>query len=319
MKNDLELQTKVLGEALRETREYLGLSLRELARASGVSHTQIMRIESGEFDFFTVSFVRLCGAMGIKFSELLERCITPDTDIYRKAIEAELKTHFPEQFHTGEDSRNALKDLVFGGCNIMVYLLRSSTPIELASEFDYPTEAVKNRFLGIAERIRGQKLDLKTRVTLIGLMQTSPVATMRKYFSFPTPDEVAAHIDLADTPAKNRFYPWLQFLQPQSMKALQDLEMKWLEEDYLDQKTGVDIVHASVNSDDVKAQWPLLKKRLQKAAKPPGLKSKLAEFLGVKLASVSQWLSDSESQREPGAETTLLMLKWVELQERQSK
>lgn len=85
------------------------------------------------------------------------------------------------------------------------------------------------------------------------------------------------------------------------------------------QQSTLDSVHASVNSGDVKAQWPLLKKRLQKASEPVGLKSKLAEFLGVKLASVSQWLSDSDSQREPGAETTLRMLRWVELQERQAK
>jgi hypothetical protein len=34
------------------------------------------------------------------------------------------------------------------------------------------------------------------------------------------------------------------------------------------------------------------------------------------LASVSRWLS---GEREPGGEIALLMLKWVELQERQSK
>jgi len=83
------------------------------------------------------------------------------------------------------------------------------------------------------------------------------------------------------------------------------------------EKTPLDNVHAPVNSGEVKAQWPILKKRLQKAAEPFGKKSKLAEFLGVKLASVSQWLSDSESQREPGAETTLRLLNWVEQQERQ--
>ena len=84
-------------------------------------------------------------------------------------------------------------------------------------------------------------------------------------------------------------------------------------------RLGLDSVHEVVNSQDMKAQWPLLKKRLQKAAQPVGTKSKLAEFLGVKIASVSQWLSDSDSQREPGAETTLQLLKWVELQERQAK
>jgi transcriptional regulator with XRE-family HTH domain len=84
-------------------------------------------------------------------------------------------------------------------------------------------------------------------------------------------------------------------------------------------KTTLDTVHATVNSDDVKAQWPLLKKRLKAATAVAGSKTQLAEFVGVKLASVSQWLSDSESQREPGAETTLRLLQWVEQQERQGK
>lgn len=79
---------------------------------------------------------------------------------------------------------------------------------------------------------------------------------------------------------------------------------------------GLTDVHASVNSEDVKAQWPLLKKRLQKATAVKGGKSRLAEFLGEKLASVSQWLTDSTNAREPGAETALRMLNWVERQER---
>lgn len=66
------------------------------------------------------------------------------------------------------------------------------------------------------------------------------------------------------------------------------------------------------NTKSVKAQWPLLKARLQKATSEKGGKSRLAEFLGVPLVSVSQWLTDSESAREPGAETALRMLYWVE-------
>lgn len=70
------------------------------------------------------------------------------------------------------------------------------------------------------------------------------------------------------------------------------------------------------NTPSVKAQWPLLKKRLQKATEATGRKTRLAEFLGVKLSNVSQWLTDHESAREPGAETALQMLNWVEQQER---
>jgi len=79
---------------------------------------------------------------------------------------------------------------------------------------------------------------------------------------------------------------------------------------------GLTSVHASVKSESVKAQWPLLKQRLQKATSATGEKSKLAEFLGVKLASVSQWLTDKDTAREPGAETALRMLYWVEHRER---
>lgn len=75
-------------------------------------------------------------------------------------------------------------------------------------------------------------------------------------------------------------------------------------------------IHASVNNREVKAQWPILKKRLQTATAQKGGKTMLADFLGEKLASVSQWLTDSDNAREPGAETTLRMLQWVERQER---
>lgn len=75
-------------------------------------------------------------------------------------------------------------------------------------------------------------------------------------------------------------------------------------------------VHASVKPSEVQPQWPLLKRRLQKATEGSGSKSKLAKFLGAKLASVSQWLTDSDNAREPGAETALRMLRWVEQQER---
>lgn len=81
-------------------------------------------------------------------------------------------------------------------------------------------------------------------------------------------------------------------------------------------ESNLTYVYASVNTSNVKAQWPLLKQRLQQATAHTGGKSRLAKFLGVQLASVSQWLTDSDNAREPGAETALRMLTWVEQQER---
>lgn len=69
-----------------------------------------------------------------------------------------------------------------------------------------------------------------------------------------------------------------------------------------------------VNIRSVSQSLPKLLERLKHATRERGKKSILAKFLGVSLVQVSQWLS---GDREPGGETTLKMLYWVEQQERQ--
>jgi transcriptional regulator with XRE-family HTH domain len=71
------------------------------------------------------------------------------------------------------------------------------------------------------------------------------------------------------------------------------------------------------NVPTVKSEWTVLKRRLQDATAKPGTKTMLADFLGVDLTRVSQWLTDSKNAREPGGEYTLKLLRWVEQQERQ--
>ena len=67
----------------------------------------------------------------------------------------------------------------------------------------------------------------------------------------------------------------------------------------------------------MQSEWTVLKRRLQDATAKPGAKTKLAEFLGVDLTRVSQWLTDSKNAREPGAEYALKMLRWLEQRQRQ--
>ena len=78
------------------------------------------------------------------------------------------------------------------------------------------------------------------------------------------------------------------------------------------QKYPLTDVHASVKHKGVKAQLPTLLERLRRATLDRGKKSVLAKYLGVSLASASQWLSGA---REPGGETTLRLLEWVQAEE----
>jgi transcriptional regulator with XRE-family HTH domain len=63
----------------------------------------------------------------------------------------------------------------------------------------------------------------------------------------------------------------------------------------------------------VKSQLKNLLADLNRLTKESGKKTELADYLGAPLASVSRWLS---GEREPGGETTLKMLRWVQQQER---
>ncbi len=66
----------------------------------------------------------------------------------------------------------------------------------------------------------------------------------------------------------------------------------------------------------VKSQLDNLLADLNRLSEGHRKKTELAEFLGAPLASVSRWLS---GEREPGGETTLRLIQWVEQQERQQK
>jgi hypothetical protein len=78
------------------------------------------------------------------------------------------------------------------------------------------------------------------------------------------------------------------------------------------------LTHAAISEivPDVKSVMRDLRKRLAKVAQPRGKKAELARFLGAPLSSVSRWLSGLQ---EPGGETTLRLLQWVEQEERQQK
>jgi transcriptional regulator with XRE-family HTH domain len=72
-------------------------------------------------------------------------------------------------------------------------------------------------------------------------------------------------------------------------------------------------VAASGKLPPVKSQLKNLLADLNRLTKESGKKTELADFLGAPLTSVSRWLS---GEREPGGETTLKMLRWVQQQER---
>ena len=89
---------------------------------------------------------------------------------------------------------------------------------------------------------------------------------------------------------------------------------KFLDHPAQTEKSGLTNVSVIDNNEGVKAKLPALIKRLNEATKERGTKTALAKYVGVPLPKISQWLS---GEHEPGGETTLKLLHWVEQWERQ--
>jgi hypothetical protein len=64
-------------------------------------------------------------------------------------------------------------------------------------------------------------------------------------------------------------------------------------------------------------ELPELISRLRKATSERGMKAILARAMGVSLPRISEWLA-RKNPKEPSGQTTLLLLKWVQHQEKQT-
>ncbi|MDR3460140.1 MAG: helix-turn-helix transcriptional regulator [Verrucomicrobiae bacterium] len=163
--------------------------------------------------------------------------------------------------------------------------------------------AINDRFISLLRneaRQRGQKPSSAWRVYARCLLDSSDLI-FRKMMRFHLDLERLHHLDWirASVTDPDFVIPFLE-----EYAAVDTLEPK---------KEGLTDVTLGSNSNDVKPQIKKLVLRLKRATSAPGKKAELARFMKVAPARVSEWLSG----QEPGGENTLLLLNWVEQQERQ--
>ena len=112
----------------------------------------------------------------------------------------------------------------------------------------------------------------------------------------------------------NSLQKYLRLLESESNKARHCKEFEAVKFKKAGTKNSIDEYYHNDKIYRVKHSLPNLLDRLRKSTRQHGRKAALAKFLGANSVSVSQWLSGN---REPGGQTTLQMLNWVEQQERQ--
>jgi len=186
MEKEFDFRQEALGEMLRKARHSCHLSLRELAKASGLSAGHICRIESGEFEIQLPTFVRLAVPLGVPCGTILERAISVNVMHYLQAVkeDPELTPFIPRD---GLKSKKAIEERDRRGllflCNLcagLSYLLKSSNPVRLVEAIDFPTQNLKTQFARAAEEIHST-YDSFSRISDLDDLRKFPAQVLTKH------------------------------------------------------------------------------------------------------------------------------------------
>jgi transcriptional regulator with XRE-family HTH domain len=306
-----------MGAMMRSARVEAGYSLRQLEQVSGVSDSEISKVESGSQDCRLESFVRVSAALGLPAGHLIDSVVTGDLlYFYPLVVQSAAFKQLPKKPVGAE---HILGYNLASCASFYAHLIRCSRPERLAQLVVYPSKSLHQLFLASAASL--ETWPRHKRISTIKALRENPMSALSGIGvldidfagdvilalmneSWSKPDWWEPVLKWCKLPKD--FPVWLPFVQIQLFmddNGLTDSEM-------------------SSSVAEVKTQLPSLLERLKRATAETGKKSELAEFLArvtganVPLASVSRWLS---GEREPGGEVALLLLKWVELQEGKAK
>lgn len=292
---------------LRQARLLGGLSLRDLEKATGISHSEIHKIESGRQDCRLSSFVEICVALGIPAGHVLDDSFSVSFSRFQAGVEAD--PQFVKMFNdlglAGVCKHSFFSIHIASVCAFAAYMVRCSFAGRVAKRTIYPSEDVSSAFTAFAHRLDELAAQLE-RAGIAKSLDTTPVFELQNQLLLP--DSFLAGIASAIKANAKKSAPSPYRIVPRGHGV--NVWSPWIP---LAGKSSLINVSESVKHGSVKPHLPNLLDRLREATKERGKKSALAEYLGVPLASVSQWLS---GEREPGGETTLRLLKWVEAAER---
>lgn len=296
-------------------RRQRGFSQDALSLLSGVSQSEIQRIEKNEQECRLSSFVRICTALDVPPGWVLDLALRDEAARFHHAIkdDAGFGMLLESLQITEANTVASMISPLSAACALAAILLRVSAPYRRAAFHYYPTPDWRARFLSFARRLENPD-EVFDRAAAMGSLRKKPVATLQR-LELLSRVSLEQRRDDAKLPKSERrpssFGGELYGLNFEECAVLLGVGQNR-------QKNELTDAAGSPKSVAMRKQLPGLLERLRNATAAPGKKTELAESLNPKvpLESVSRWLSGS---REPSGEVTLQLLYWVELQERQGK
>lgn len=167
---------RLIGEILRGARTLVGLSIRDLSKRSGVSTSQILRVESGEFDIMLSTLLKIAREVGVPAGLILEQGSIPNPGYYAKLIGQSGLGQLTAGMRPADFPRNAHSRLVvFSGrtAGAVASLLQSSNASKLVQLINFPTGSMISTFTDFAATI--DQINVEDRVSLHRELDTQPI------------------------------------------------------------------------------------------------------------------------------------------------
>jgi len=299
----------LLGRFVKHLRESAGVTLRELESRSGVNNSEIARLEAGIQDCRLDSFIRICAALGAPSGSLLDVIILVDPEPYVRAIETDTAFAKSVEKHGLEAGTASFLASVLAG--LAAQLAISSKPTVAAIDIAYPNDEVRHAFICFAESLE-YGATAKDRLAMLEKLKATPVEALKEMRLFADELFIRFYQSVKEGASTSPSH-WKQMVQVGTGRLAQaPRQPRFRSGEELFSRNMLTDSATSRKTSDVKpkALWLALKKKLQTKTEATG-RTALAAFLGVELSRVSQWLSESKSAREPGAEYALLMQAWL--------
>ncbi len=170
---DLIWRTENLGALLRALRSDRGISIARLEELTGVGHSEIHRVETGQTECRIESLVRMSASLGVKPGWVLDRTVWTNVSFFHKRILAEagykkllerMGTHSPE-------ARERLAEALASACTLAALLLRCCDPVSRAGDVEYPQAEWKKRFTAYAVKLGAMEEGVDRAAILSGLLR----------------------------------------------------------------------------------------------------------------------------------------------------
>lgn len=297
------------------------MTLRDLERASGVSNSEISKIESGSQDCRLESFVKISIALGIPFGRLLDDLVLPDFPGYSDRILTE--TLLLDVTASCVELRPAFALNMGMIAAWAAHLIQCGHPILRARRVVYYSEALYRSFESFARFLDALE-DFAARREMLSELSVRPGEWLLKRGI----GGGELFVDMAKRLLGEDGRPLVLDGSALALLGIRSTSLLWFP--FFPQEFNqpacpapafgsiikIDETKQVADNSLVSLTWKELKRRLKKVTAERGKKAAAADFAGVDRSNMNRWLDDDQ---EPGAEAAFRLLEWVTAEEAKQK